>query len=193
MAPASMRTGSKKRRRIKKQRYSGVELYTGGIIFWVFLWVYLIMANNYWKFDLFGGMMWPLFSFPFLLGIFTLLVNGFLARSEVFSSYATELAVIEFVERNSSWFLVGSASIFAWASLAKGSLGLAFALTPFLIYVTLSLLLLSFSILLYWNPYDPKEAGDLGRLRHWKTIPFTYAVSFFTAAILTLLVGTLSR
>jgi ABC-type uncharacterized transport system permease subunit len=145
--------------------------------------------------DLFGGpRFWPLYILPWLMGTIVLGINAQLSRQTQFTgSYKFEGYAIEFVERNSSWFLIGSSALFAWASLVNGSLGLGISLVPFVIYESLCISLLTPSILLYWIPYttDPETAHGVGRLRHYKTIPFTYAVSFFVAAVLTILVGSL--
>ena len=49
----------------------------------------------------------------------------------------------------------------------------------------LSLIFLSFVLLLYWIP-DRDKPRDLVRLRHFKSVPFTYAVSFFLAGLMTI-------
>ena len=84
--------------------------------------------------------------------------------------------MIEFADRNSSWFLLGSSSVFAWAALTRDILHLTF---PFVVYVTLSMKLLGIPILLYWIPYEPKPR-NLVQLLHWKRVPSTFAVSFFS-------------
>jgi len=172
--------------------YSGKMLYLTGMGVWVAGWFFLVLVDRAWTLNLFGGpKYWPLFLLPFTFGIVSLGVNAYLSRNQSLSStYETEQKMIESVERNSSWFLLGSSGIFAWATLARQSLGITSSAVPFIIYISASLIFLSPVILLFWIPHP--EPRNLGRLRHWKTIPFTYAVSFFTAAVLTLLVGVLS-
>ncbi len=174
----------------KGKNYSGVPLYLAGTALWLYIWLFLVWVELHWRLNLFGGSYWPVFVLPVLYAVVTLLVNARLSRNQTPAPYETEIEVIEFVERNSSWFLVGSSAVFAWAALAKDILHLTFPLKPFVIYITLSMMLLCIPILLYWVPYERKPR-NLIRLRHWKTVPFTFAVSFFSAAVLTLLLGVL--
>ena len=87
------------------------------------------------------------------------------------------------VGRNAGLFFVGSSAVFVFASFAIRDLGLPVSFSGFIIYETLSIICLSFVLLLYSIPHvrDPR---DLVRLRHFKTIPFTYAVSFFLAGLM---------
>jgi len=107
------------------------------------------------------------------------------------SDYRTEVDVIAFVERNASFFLIGSSAVFLFASFAMGGLGLRFPFQPFIFYETLSLVFLSIVLLLYWIPYTQRPM-ELLKLRHYKTVPFIYAVSFFLAALMIIATSGLS-
>lgn len=181
------------------KNHSSDIIYILGIIGWCVLWGLLYNFNNSYNLNLFGSTKnWHWFLFPIILGFFTLIINAYLSRNHNYATYEIEVKIIEIVERNASWFLVGSSAIFTWASLAKTALDLSFAITPFVIYVALSIIFLCFVILLYWTPYqsngnneNSESAKNLGRLRHCKTVPFTYAVSFFSAALLIILTSVL--
>jgi hypothetical protein len=108
--------------------------------------------------------------------------------------------VIEFVERNASWFLIASGAFLTASSFfltrppgVPTSLPAPSRAREGLIAVlgleSASLLFLLFVVLLYWIPPDPVQ---LARLRHLKTLPFTYSVSFFAAAFTALVIAAAS-
>lgn len=106
--------------------------------------------------------------------------------------------MIEFVERNSSWFLIASGTFLTAASFfltrppgspSRLPMLAREGLTAVLTFESLSLFLLLFVVSLYWIPPDPKK---LARLRHLKTVPFIYGVSFFAAAVTALFKAALS-
>ena len=62
-------------------------------------------------------------------------------------------------------------------------------LVAVLTFESASLFFLLFAVSLFWIPPQPK---NLALLRHLKTVPFMYGVSFFAAAITALIKAALS-
>lgn len=147
---------------------------------------------------LYAGKGWIL-AFPFTIGLLALVANLWLWWSPMgFATYETEVEVIEFVERNSSWFLVASGTLLTAAALfltrsTEGGLPPPPLAREGLLVVVMfelaSLLCLFLVVSLYWVPPDPKK---LALLRHLKTVPYSYGVSFFAAAITALVVAVMS-
>ena len=110
-----------------------------------------------------------------------------------FGDYKTEVEVIAFVERNASWFLIASGSFLAWSALFFRGFGdiipaadLQGPIFSFLIFEALAILFILPVLLLFWMPNnDPPR--ELVILRHIKTLPYTYAVGFFAAAVVALI------
>jgi len=164
-------------------------VYLMGIFGWIAIWeiiagIQLFATANL---GLFGsGGHWFIFLLPpQTVALTTLFWNAYVSwKHAKQAKYQTELGVIELVEKNAGLFLVGSSAIFVFASFAIRDLRLPVSFSGFIIYETLSLIFLSFVLLLHWIP-DPDKPLDLARLRHFKSVPFTYAVSFFLAALMT--------
>lgn len=109
-----------------------------------------------------------------------------------YSDYSTEVTVIEFVERNASWFLFASGTFLGGGSFFFNFLHMEPERSPFvsafITFISLSVFCLLPVVSLYWMPYqeNPKR---LVILRHLKTIPFAFGVGFFAAALLALLLS----
>jgi hypothetical protein len=186
-------------------------VYLCGLGFWIVMWAVIL----WWIFrgtgpqglakvlrELYSGKRW-LLSIPGFIGSLVLGVNLCLWwRPKGFTTYKTEVRVIEFVERNSSWFLVASGTLLTAASLflTRPTLDMAAklgelpvlakqGLVAVVVFESVSLFWLFLVVSLYWVPPDPKE---LVFLRHLKTLPFSYGVSFFAAAISALLAAVMS-
>ena len=109
-----------------------------------------------------------------------------------YANYQIEVTVIEFVERNASWFLIASAIALGGGSFFFRNFPEGIDETPymtsFVIFISLSLLSLLPVVQVYWIPYedDPKH---LVWLRHLKTVPFAFGAGFFAAAAVALLLS----
>ncbi len=147
------------------------------------------------------------FLIPAGIGAFVFVANIFLSLSSGrFTNYQTEVQVIEFVERNASWFLVASGTFLGGGSFyfnflhrADGALPASRSLgesapfvSAFILFISLSVFCLLPVVSLYWVPYQ-ESPYKLVILRHLKTIPFAFGLGFFAAAMLALLlsIGTL--
>lgn len=169
------------------------NLYLAGLITWLLIWAVIfigVLADAFPSGVLVDSARRWWFLLPAALGATILSANLALWwESQPFGDYATELGVIEFVERNCSWFLLASGTF-----LAGGSLYFNFHLkdprflTAFVTFMSLAILAVLPVASVYWVPKEepPKK---LVLLRHFKTIPFTYAVCFFAAAVLALLLS----
>lgn len=139
---------------------------------------------------------WP-FLIPLALGIFVLVGNLLLWwKPGQYADYSTEVEVIEFVERNSSWFLIASGTFLTAAAFlltrTQPPPRALPGLLPVLIFESASLVCLLLVVMLYWIPYQ-RMPRRLALLRHLKTVPFTYGVGFFAAAFIALVLSVASR
>ena len=187
----------------RQERLSARWVYVIGLFLWFGIWG-LIYAGVKLDNPLLGkilfayldhmGLLW----IPIIIGALVLGINLWLWWSpQRYASYQTEVEVIEFVERNSSWFLIASGTFLTAASFFLTRAGTPSS-TPhpgiltFLFFEGASLMFLLLVVMLYWIPYQPFPK-NLARLRHFKTIPFTYAVSFFAAAFIALVLAATSK
>ncbi len=131
------------------------------------------------------------------LGLAVLIINLYLWWTpNQYGDYHTEVGVIEFVERNSSWLLIAggaflTASAFFLIRPSPRPRLASEGLSAILVFESLSLFFLLFVVMLYWIPYQ-RWPKNLALLRHIKTLPFTYGVSFFAAAFIALLLAAIS-
>lgn len=182
-------------------------VYVMGVLLWAGIWLWMfglagprprVLVDTI--LPLYSGHYW-VFAIPIGIGFVVLVINLFLWwNPRDYADYKTEVVVIEFVERNASWFLIASGAFLTAASFfLTRPPGTSPMLPPpplarqgliaVLGFESASLLLLLFVVLLYWIPPDPKR---LARLRHLKTLPFTYSVSFFAAAFTALVIAATS-
>ena len=172
-------------------------VYFPAIVVWTAIWIVLGVSElgTNPSLGLFGSRgQWVIFLFPphAVVGV-ALLSNLVLwKKGSAYSSSESELKIIDVLERHASFFLIGSSAVFVFASLSIRDLGLKFSVSAFIIYETLSLICLSTVLLLYWIPAESKPE-NLVLLRHLKTIPFTFAVSFFLAALMTITTAVLPQ
>lgn len=177
----------------QQQTLSACWVYAVGLIIWVGIWLGIFVGGKLgWALMntvLFGYAPYKsLLAFPIFIGCFVLGANLWLWRHpERYASYETEVTIIEFVERNSGWFLIASGTflIAAASFLNRPGSTASLSFPAVLFFESLSLFLLLFVVSLYWIPYRPAPK-NLALLRHIKTVPFTYSVSFFAAALLAL-------
>jgi len=185
---------------------SARPVYLWGIVFWIVIWVVifggvglgwfpekflLVYSPDNWFLSL------RYLCIPMALGLAVLGINLYLWRTpSQYGDYQTEVGVIAFVERNASWLLIAggaflTASAFFLIRPKEPPKLASEGLQAILVFESLSLFFLLFVVMLYWTPYQqwPK---NLVLLRHIKTIPFTYGVSFFTAAFIALLLAAIS-
>ena len=174
-----------------------LAVYLAGFIAWLVIWFSLGYIESITNLGLFGSrgnfvILLIFLAAPVGVGALALVSNLILLRGGSFSAeYENEVKAIDFVERHASFFLVGSSAVFFFASFSFRDLGLRFSFPAFVIYETLSLICLSTVLLLYWFPHERDTAKNervaaqrLARMRHVKTIPFAFAVSFFLAALM---------
>lgn len=144
-----------------------------GIIPWIIFWIYvkarlseLLFYNKF-------------FYVPVILGIVILIANliTWLCCS-TYEDYRTEVQVIEFVERNASHIIIAISVVFLAIQVLPKEIKLPSAFTYYSVFaLTLSVI----PLILVWMP--SKKVHWLVILRHIKTIPYSYAISFFIAAL----------
>ena len=158
--------------------YLAVAIYLVGIPGWVLVWRKVV-----------GGREWfrevPYLYVPFWGAIMVLLVNAALSSIAEIPEYGVEIGIYGFVEGNAK-------------SVAAFSLGIAIFVVvtfekfsdildqeeskKFIIMLFSSFLFSVIGVLpLYWVP---QIFGWLTTLRHLKTVPYTYSVFIFAAAMI---------
>lgn len=178
-------------------------VYLAGLFLWIAIWLWIIgwigpqsLAQTI--LPAYAGNK-GLLAIPVGMGLVVLLINLCLWWApKGYAGYETEVKVIEFVERNAGWFLIASGAFLTAASffltrppgaLLTPPLLAREGLVAILAFESASLFCLLFVVSLYWTPPNPKS---LARLRHLKTVPFTYGVSFFAAAFTALVAAAMS-
>jgi len=144
-------------------------IYLFGLILWLILFplffFYNKNINSLQSYD-----MW--YIAPYLIGIFVMIWHVFHWWEEYRSpGYKTEISLIEFAERNTSYLLIGI-SFLNYMVIKEYFLLIA-------MYTSLIVL-----FLLY---VSESKKEKLVMLRHWKTLPYTYAICFFLSGIVSIL------
>jgi len=145
-----------------------------GIIPWVIFWFFaktrfsiLLFYNN-------------LFYIPAIMGIVIIAANliTWLCCS-TYEDYLTEVKAIGFVERNASRVVLAASVVFLAGQALPKEIELPHAFTYYSVFAMISSVI---ALVLIWMP--SKKVRWLVTLRHIKTVSFSYAVSFFIAALL---------
>lgn len=161
-------------------------IYGIGIILWIAGWI----AGWYWfgSSDKFSS--YRLFLIPFILCIVILFLNlriwwSYPKYTDEYK-YKTELRVAEFVDRDASYIVLAiSVIILVVNSISQGDQQTIPILRQFYIFQFLALASLIIGVLpFYWIPSD--KISWLIILRHIKTVPYSYAVSFFLAGLISI-------
>ncbi len=146
-------------------------IYLAGLV----LWIIMFPAFYFYRYHSQAYQLYHFWYFiPFGLGIFILCWNAWRWSSiNLCGDYKTEVGIIEFAERNTSYLLI-AISFISYFMGAKEY------------YFLLSLYFAVGGVLpLYWIPKN--KVKNLMFLRHIKTIPYTYAICFFLMGIVSIL------
>ena len=152
-------------------------VYKSGAVLWLIMfplfYIYRYHQSGYQTYHL-----WYLI--PYILGIGVLGWNAWRWKNEkenLCGDYDTEVGIIEFAERNTSYLLIAISFI---SYLTSGQAGVKEY------FFLISLFLAVGGVLpLYWIPKNKVE--NLMLLRHLKTIPYTYSICFFLSGIISVL------
>jgi len=171
------------------------SLYKKAIVLWVLIWISIILL--WFKYSNLDGLDYrkllynSLFFIPIIFGTITLWWNyrliGIKEESiEQEDKYKTEVNIIEFVERNSNYIILGiTALLFASGFLSEKYYSLL-KNSNFVFFIGLSLTFSICGVLpLIWMPKQ-KEPKYLRWLRHFKTIWYTFSIYLFLAGILSM-------
>jgi hypothetical protein len=158
--------------------YLAVAIYLIGLAGWFVVWRCLVGGR-----ELFREV--PLLYIPFWGAVVVLVVNAFLASLAEIPEYGVEVGIYGFVETNAmavATFSLGIA-IFVVLTFDKFSDILDDEESKqFIILLFSSFLFSVIGVLpLYWVP---QIFGWLTTLRHLKTVPYTYSVFIFAAAMI---------
>lgn len=145
-----------------------------GIIPWIIFWTFaraafcpLLFYSN-------------LFYVPSAIGIGILAANLIIwLRYPTCEDYPTEAKSIGFVERNASRVVIATSVVFLAGQAFPGEIELPHAFTYYSVFALISSVI---ALVLIWMP--SKKVRWLVTLRHIKTVSFSYAVSFFIAALM---------
>lgn len=144
-------------------------VYIIGLIIWVLLFPIFFFYNKH-GVPLKGYDLW--YIFPYIIGLSVMVFHIFHWSGKYISpGYKTEVNLIEFAERNTSYLLIGISFLNYMATKE---------------YFLLIAMYFSLIVLfLWWIEAGKKE--QLVILRHSKTLPYTYAICFFLAGIVAIL------
>lgn len=165
------------------------KIYWGGLAFWLAAWLLIVvffrdMINVNPEHPVYSWF----FLIPFGVCVFYLISNAWIWRKpRSYESYKTEVDIILFVERNASILALAISMLILFTG--AGVVGIE-APPAFIWYLFLALTFTICGVLpLYWIP--SKEVEDLVRLRHIKTVPLFYAISFFLAGFLSVAIASI--
>lgn len=154
----------------KSFNVNGINIiYMVGLIIWIIIFPIILLHNK--SLSTLSPYDWW-YLLPYILGMSVMIFHIIHWRDEYKSpGYKTEVDLIEFAERNTSYLLIGISF-------------LNFMVTKeyfLLIAMYFSLIVL----FLWWISEGKKE--QLVLLRHIKTLPYSYAICFFLAGIVAIL------
>ena len=161
-----------------------INIYSIGILFWLLIWglIFHRVCNYY-------G--WRLFYLAYLLpvigGMFVLWRNYDIWQHAIeIEEYPREVCLIEFVERNANYVILGITALFIASELIFRDK--VVDLTGFYSFQIFSLIFsIGFVLPLLWKPHKDGDSSSLVILRHWKTVWYTYSIYFFLSATLALM------
>ena len=172
------------------KEYRARNIYIMGIVVWILFWSLGIfgICDYCLGIDMFVSTKYSwLFWIPFIACIICLSLNAYIWRKpRSFANYETEVDIIEFVERNVGPLIL---AISLLLTLAVGMKELVAVLPlAFFGYIALALVFACCFVLpLIWIPYD--DVRGLVRLRHFKTVPYFYAIFFFLTALISFIIS----
>jgi len=162
--------------------YKASSIYIFGIILWIAIWLFIVIPTfEYGAISFITSKLGWVSLIPFIMGIISMLINAIIWRKKrCFGDYETEVIVIEIVEGHVRPLVLAISVVILIATNLN-------VMPPAFIGYTISALVCAFCgvLPLYWIPCDTVEA--LVKLRHLKTIPFFYAIFFFSAGLLSLI------
>ena len=161
---------------MNKVQTLSIIIYILGFIGWFILW-WCIGAC---KFAEENTALW----FPFGAASLILLANIVIViiSRPLPQRFQTEVKLIEFVERHAAHLVAGSAGVFIIASTLMNEGDKTVVSNQFVLLMSTSLITAVVGVLpIYWI----SSSWGLTVLRHFKTVPFTYSVCLFLAALLT--------
>lgn len=167
------------------------KIYWIGVALWLIMW--LIILGLFKDTLVIVNPTSPIYSWFFLVPIvsclFYLVWNAQKWRyPRCYEDYKTEVDIILFVERNASILALSISMVILFTG--TGIVGITVP-PAFIWYLFLALTFTICGVLpLYWIPSDRVE--DLVRLRNAKTVPFFYAISFFLAGFVSVILTNIS-
>lgn len=160
------------------------NIYQIGILTWFMLWVTVLFVSCvtcYWNW------LYLCYLIPIGGGIYVLYRNNEVWKKEITTEkYPEEVKLIEFVERNANYVILGITALFIASEIIFKYKDVN--LTGFYFFQILSLCFsIGFVLPLIWRPRVEDNASSLVLLRHWKTVWYTYSIYLFLSATLALL------
>jgi hypothetical protein len=179
-------------------KMSAGNIYLFGIFGWIIILILIPMVGHFhYGFNfpsiLFEKLNW-IYPILFCFGFYPLIWNYVLWKNEQqYADYRTEVEVIEFVERNANYLILALTAVSILASIIVTAIVSVnkeiklWELIPveFFWFQGFSLLFALIGVFpLIWTPPIGEDAKLLVRLRHTKTICYTYAIFFLAAGII---------
>lgn len=160
-----------------------INIYTIGIIFWIALWTLISIVTifryswNWWYLS---------YLLPIIAGVCILKSNYYIWMKEIeIEEYPDEVKLIEFVERNANYVILGITALFIASELIFN--GKSVDLRGFYSFQLMSLVFsIGFVLPLIWKPRKEDNIIPLVLLRHWKTVWHTFSIYLFLAAVIAL-------